>query len=510
MKAFLQLFLISVLLLVSVVAVGQVTPSSDDPQYQTISPIQDEVVKQLNIGHNLVQIFKTPVFSGTTAICDSGLVILTVSGATCGVEWFVDSLATTSLGTNDTLQSGSVIMVDTTFYAQTIEAAGADSVIPLPAHSSSFSGNVRGYYFQAPTNFTITGFYVPTDASTAAQHVEVLRFNSGAPPLWSTTTNDFVSLGRWINFSGDTIPACIHIDSGDFIGIYGNRGDVNSYAPAPTTSSIAGYTVSMPRSGMQLPISSNAMQDVFSESGGSISRIFFFYTQDLDTTMNSVDVSVFPSSYELQNETICQGDSFLFAGSYYTMQGTYFDSTYTVNGCDSIIELDLTVDTIPYVTLAPFSPDTICLQSSPVANPAGTPSGGTYSGTGVSGSNFDPSVSGAGTFYVVYTYLNGACSNSDSTAINVIDCTSLDENGEESPLSVYPNPVTDFINIELSTVYNSDLELSVFNAKGQLVIMNELPANTPTFVLNVSSLENGVYYLTIVTEDKVLLHRFTK
>ncbi|MBL7900148.1 MAG: T9SS type A sorting domain-containing protein, partial [Crocinitomicaceae bacterium] len=44
------------------------------------------------------------------------------------------------------------------------------------------------------------------------------------------------------------------------------------------------------------------------------------------------------------NVMLCQGDSLLFNGSYLNSSGTYFESLQTVNGCDSIISLDLTVN----------------------------------------------------------------------------------------------------------------------------------------------------------------------
>ena len=49
-------------------------------------------------------------------------------------------------------------------------------------------------------------------------------------------------------------------------------------------------------------------------------------------------------------------------------------------------------------------------QQRPLTLTGGSPAGGTYSGTGVSGGAFDPSVSGTGTFNITYTYTdnNGA------------------------------------------------------------------------------------------------------
>eukprot|EP01084_Bolivina_argentea_P116110 206362_1 len=48
--------------------------------------------------------------------------------------------------------------------------------ISLPEQSSTlFLDYVRGYYFQAPTSFQITGIDIPTDASTGALTAAVVR-----------------------------------------------------------------------------------------------------------------------------------------------------------------------------------------------------------------------------------------------------------------------------------------------------------------------------------------------
>eukprot|EP01084_Bolivina_argentea_P035700 66160_1 len=74
----------------------------------------------------------------------------------------------------------------------------------LPPQSSSYSGNVRGYWFQAPVDFAFTGILIPTTASTGSMTAAIVRFNNGPPPQYATTTNDFVQLDYWKQVS--TIP----------------------------------------------------------------------------------------------------------------------------------------------------------------------------------------------------------------------------------------------------------------------------------------------------------------
>lgn len=89
-----------------------------------------------------------------------------------------------------------------------------------------------------------------------------------------------------------------------------------------------------------------------------------------------------------------------------------------LNGCSDSAKTSIAVNALPVVSIGALS--SLCTTSSPVTLSTGSPSGGIYSGTGVSNGIFNPSVSGAGTFTITYTYsdLNG-CSGSANTSITV-------------------------------------------------------------------------------------------
>jgi len=98
-------------------------------------------------------------------------------------------------------------------------------------------------------------------------------------------------------------------------------------------------------------------------------------------------------------------------------------TTYTVtvsnnSGCTGTAVVTVTVNPLPNVTFSPLA--NVCVTAAAFALTGGSPSGGTYSGTGVTANSFDPSVAGVGTFTLTYNYtdLNG-CSNSATSAITV-------------------------------------------------------------------------------------------
>ena len=78
---------------------------------------------------------------------------------------------------------------------------------------------------------------------------------------------------------------------------------------------------------------------------------------------------------------------------------------------------DISVTSLPKVTLSAH-PD-VCTNTPAFALTDGTPAGGSYSGTGVNGNMFDPSVSGTGTFVIYYNYTDNN-NISNSASINLV------------------------------------------------------------------------------------------
>ena len=89
-----------------------------------------------------------------------------------------------------------------------------------------------------------------------------------------------------------------------------------------------------------------------------------------------------------------------------------------MNGCTNTNTTTVTVNPLPTVTTSATSQNA-CVNWTTDAL-SGTPNGGTFSGTAVTGNNFDPSTAGQGTFTITYTFtdLNG-CTN---TATSQIKC----------------------------------------------------------------------------------------
>jgi gliding motility-associated-like protein len=90
-------------------------------------------------------------------------------------------------------------------------------------------------------------------------------------------------------------------------------------------------------------------------------------------------------------------------------------TTYNVvgdggNGCFDSDSVMVTVNAIPAVSLTSLSGT--CADAPAFALSGGSPAGGSYTGSGVSGGNFNPASVGPGTYLITYSYTDGnGCSN---------------------------------------------------------------------------------------------------
>ncbi|HIA07287.1 MAG TPA: hypothetical protein EYN71_11435 [Flavobacteriales bacterium] len=121
---------------------------------------------------------------------------------------------------------------------------------------------------------------------------------------------------------------------------------------------------------------------------------------------------------------ICSGDSIMIGGAFYSDAGTYYDSMLTVEGCDSVFIINVTVDTVFDATITPVN--AICANTGILILTAAD-GVGTWSGTGITNADtgyFDPSIAGPGAHEIIYV-IGGSCGDSDTINISVYEVPSL-------------------------------------------------------------------------------------
>lgn len=165
--------------------------------------------------------------------------------------------------------------------------------------------------------------------------------------------------------------------------------------------------------------------------------------------------------------------------------------------------LAVTVLPAPVVTFS-LPQDTFCQNAGTITLNA-SPSGGTFSGMGLTGNTFNPSGLVDSTVVVSYTYTGGnSCSATVLDTATVAVCTGLDDLNTTT-LRIFPNPTTDYLFIESNNPTDNYIVV-VFDIVGHKVLEKEVRNASKTETISVKQLAAGQYVLSI--NGKTL--RFTK
>ncbi len=146
----------------------------------------------------------------------------------------------------------------------------------------------------------------------------------------------------------------------------------------------------------------------------------------------------------------------------------------------------ITVHTLPSVSFDALN--NVCSNVSSVILSGGSPSGGTYSGTGVSSGSFSPVTAGNGVHTITYSYTDAnSCSNTANSDIMVNICTSVEKESVANKFHVYPNPTEGLVSIS----YHESGTLEIYDAWGTLVNSYEF-SGTPS-EYNMQYMGKGLY-----------------
>jgi len=224
-----------------------------------------------------------------------------------------------------------------------------------------------------------------------------------------------------VNVSSDTI--C----SGDSISLVvissGGNGNVNyswSSIPIGFSSNVAIQTVvPLVSTTYIVSVSDNntTLIDSVSVFVNSTPQVYFDIVSSLCEDEGSVNMtSISPVGGVFSGQGV--------VGSTFDPQisgvGT-FPITYSyagANSCVGTMVKNITVNPLPNVEIQSLSPS--CNTSDPISLTGGSPYGGTYSGPGVLGNQFNPQSVGMGIYTITYSFTSqDQCSSADSTTIIV-------------------------------------------------------------------------------------------
>ncbi len=304
-------------------------------------------------------------------------------------------------------------------YTKTLSNSfGCDSVATLKLtikNSSTSLTSVSRCSNQLPylwngTNYSTAGTYTyTTNNAVGCDSVATLVFSvkptsTSSTPI-SVCSNQLPYLWNGTNYS---IPGTYTYTTNNAVGCDSVATLVFSVKPTSTSS-------------IPVTVCSNQLPYLWNGTNYSTSGTYT-YTTNNTVGCDSVATLVFsvnPTSVSSTNVSVCSNQlPYLWNGTNYSTAGTYTYTTNNAVGCDSVATLVLTINALPTVNAGNYSS---LFTTSAAITLTGTPAGGAFSGTGVSGNSFNPAVSGAGIFTITYTYsdpLTG-CSNSGLTSITV-------------------------------------------------------------------------------------------
>ena len=187
-----------------------------------------------------------------------------------------------------------------------------------------------------------------------------------------------------------------------------------------------------------------------------------------------------------------------------TATTTYMVTGTDINGCSDTNMITITVSSLPIVSITPSTLDTLCVNGSDPITLSGTPSGGTFTGPGLSGNVFDPGFAGGvGSYIINYVYTDAiGCVGTSSLEATLVSCLSLSENLDEK-LILSPNPNNGTFNV---SGLNENTGFMIVDAAGRVVHRGVVQKSKNTqFLLD---LETGVYFLQGISGDKHTVIKF--
>ena len=182
--------------------------------------------------------------------------------------------------------------------------------------------------------------------------------------------------------------------------------------------------------------------------------------------------------------------------------GSNYFAAQTNGTCESLTRLAVAVSINFSTTTSMSALPMVCVNDPSLTLTQGSPIGGTYSGTGVSGGSFNPTTAGLGTFTITYSYTNvNLCTSTSTGSIIVDDCVGLNEvNGGQ--FLIYPNPAHESLTISSN---NEPVKfIKMYDNVGKLVFLDELMGLEKEVKINLNNYSDGIYTIQIGSESSII------
>lgn len=337
--------------------------------------------------------------------------------------------------------------------------------------------------------------------STAGTYVDVLSSVNGCDstvttilsvnPVFSSTNPQTICSGDSYSIGGNT-----YTTAGTYTDVLQAVNGCDSTVTTILTVNQS-YSVNNPQiicQGDSYTIGGNTYT-----TAGSYTNVFQT-VNGCDSIVNT-QLTVRPVFNTNNPQTICAGESYTINGNTYTTAGNYTDVFQAVNGCDSTVHTQLTVNSVTLNLSVGISSDGLTLTANQT--------NATYQWIDCGNNNVQ--ISGAtsqsftplqnGNYAVILT--STICDVSDTTLCYNVDNVGLAQMNSLSGFTLYPNPINDRLTIELSQDLSG--KLSIYNSNGQVVYTSDTTFGSKIEV-DAADWSFGVYHIEF-TSNGAVIHR---
>lgn len=441
-----------------------------------------------------IDVYQSPnlVITGNNNMCANTQEVLTASGAT-----------TYTWSTGATTASETVSPSSLTIY--TVSGTGPGGCLS----TKEFTMNVMPTPTLQVNVSTVAVCPNQTVAATASGNGSVFFWSDGFMGtnhnVSAVATTIFTVTNTFTNSCYVQVTFTLNVNPGPALSITGNTIVCTGGTISLTASGADTYAWSdgvTTNTNVFVPTSSSSLTVIGTATNGCI-----------DSIAQAIKVVAQPTVTISGNDTICEGQIATLVASAngnvtYGWNSGANTQTITVSplgtftyvviadngGCTGTTSHEVFVKLIPTIDFMVSTP--ICVNDAMITFTS-NPSGGVYSGTGVTmGNMFDPSI-GVGTYPITYQVsISNGCVATASQTVDVMTCTGITNANTTSAFNLFPNPTAADVTIISDTQIASVL---VYDFTGKLVRIVE--ANAFETIIDMSTLTKGFYTFTITMSD---------
>jgi len=405
----------------------------------------------------VVSVTNTPAAtaSSNSAIC-SGQTLNLSSGGGSTYSWsgpnsFTSSSQNPTIAVATPAESGTYTVTVTAVggcsaIAQTIVTVNTNPTATASSNSALCEGQTLNLTSSGGSSYSWAG---PASFSSAMQNPSLTGVSTSTAGIYTVTVSD-------ANGCSSSAQTSVTVNANPTAVASSNSALCEGQSLNLTSSGGTSYSWSGPNS-FSNSTQNPSVSPVTTADGGIYIVTVTNASGCTATAQTIVTVNTNPIADASSNSALCEGQTLNLAssgGSTYNWSGpNSFSSasqnpsissatpinsgTYTVTvtdaqGCSATDDAVVVINALPTVTISGAN-NAYCLNAMPaVLN--GTPSGGSFTGTGMNGNTFEPTLAGIGGPYDIvyfYTDING-CSNSDTASISVIAMPTVDLQSDPS------------------------------------------------------------------------------